>query len=223
MKILLVEDDELLAESLAERLGEEGYSVDLASDCQSADALADTEQYAAVLLDLGLPDGSGLSMLKRWRAADGRVPVLALTARDSWEDKVKGLQGGADDYVTKPFHEPELLARLQALIRRASGQASARLVVADLELDEALKRLRVAGGDWQTLTATEYRLLRFLMHYPDRVHSKTQLLDQLYALDQDVSSPNMIEVYVARLRGRVGRARIETRRGVGYVLHSNLA
>lgn len=220
MKLLLVEDDELLADSLAERLDEEAYRVDVALRCRDAEALVASEDYAAVILDLGLPDGSGLDMLGRWREAGNQVPVLALTARDSWEEKVKGLQGGADDYVTKPFHEAELLARLQALIRRSNGQAKALLTLDDLQLDEALKRCRVGDSDWQTLTATEYRLLRFLMHYPDRVHSKQRLLNQLYALTQDISTPNMIEVYVARLRQRLGRTRIETRRGEGYVLHA---
>ncbi len=220
MKLLLVEDDELLGDSLAERLDEEGYRVDVATQCRDAEALIASEDYAAILLDLGLPDGSGLGILERCRDAGNLVPVLALTARDSWEDKVKGLQGGADDYVTKPFHEAELLARLQALIRRSHGQAKALLTLDDLQLDEALKRCRIGESDWQTLTATEYRLLRFMMHNPDRVHSKQRLLDQLYTLSQDISTPNMIEVYVARLRQRFGRSRIETRRGEGYVLHA---
>ncbi|GHB29561.1 DNA-binding response regulator [Salinicola rhizosphaerae] len=208
-----------MAESLAERLNSEGYRVDLAADCRQAELFVQSESYAAIILDIGLPDGSGLSMLCRWRDIGMRDPVLALTARDSWEDKVDGLQQGADDYLTKPFHEQELLARLQALIRRASGQTRIVLRVGDVHLDESLKRCRVGEDEWQNLTATEYRLLRFLMLHPEHVHSKVQLLDQLYALSQDASTPNMIEVYIARLRQRLGRRRIETRRGEGYVFH----
>ncbi|WP_456269026.1 response regulator [Kushneria sp. AK178] len=220
MKLLLVEDDALLAESLAECLEEAGYSTDISATIQTARALAGTEHYSLVVLDLGLPDGSGLELLRQWRAQRRSVPILILTARDSWTDKVEGLRAGADDYLTKPFHEEELLARLQALLRRHSGALASVLEVNDIFLDEGRQQYRLGQGEWQTLTSTEFRLLRYLMHYPDRVHSKHHLLDQLYALEQDSAAPNLIEVYIARLRHRLGRERIVTRRGEGYMLVS---
>lgn len=220
MRVLLVEDDELLAESLAERLDEAGYRTDTACDMKTAAAFFRTEAYALVILDLGLPDGAGLTLLDDWRAAGASVPVLILTARDSWMDKVEGLRVGADDYMTKPFHDEELLARLQALLRRQVASFSSLLKVNGIRLDEARKQYSLEDGEWQTLTSTEFRLLRYLMRHPDRVHAKTHLLEQLYALDQDAAAPNLVEVYIARLRQRLGRERILTRRGEGYVLVS---
>ncbi|WP_353980189.1 response regulator transcription factor [Salinicola endophyticus] len=220
MRVLLVEDDELLAESLAELLDDSGYRVDVASGMSTAAALVSTESYALAILDLGLPDGSGMALLSDWRQARWSVPVLILTARDSWMDKVEGLRAGADDYMTKPFHEEELLARLQALLRRRVDTFSHVLEINGICLDEQRQQYRLAQGDWQGLTSTEFRLLRYLMRHPDRVHSKPQLLEQLYALDQDAAAPNLIEVYIARLRHRLGRERIVTRRGEGYMLVS---
>ena len=220
MKLLLVEDDALLSESLAECLEEAGYSTDIAATVQTARALVNTEPYSLAILDLGLPDGSGLELLRQWRSQRWSVPILILTARDGWTDKVEGLRAGADDYLTKPFHEEELLARLQALLRRRSGTLASVLEVNDILLDEDRQQYRLGQGEWQTLTSTEFRLLRYLMHYPDRVHSKLHLLDQLYALEQDAAAPNLIEVYIARLRHRLGRERIVTRRGEGYMLVS---
>lgn len=221
MKLLLVEDDDLLAESLAEALGDDGYLVDIAPRLHQADALMQTEEYGLIILDIGLPDGSGLELLERWRARGHRHPVLALTARDTWEDKVDGLRRGADDYLTKPFHEEELLARLHALLRRQRGHTGQLLSVAGLHLDEYQQRVSTDGETWQPLTATEFRLLRYLMHHPDRVHSKTRLLDQLYTLEQDAPAPNLVEVYIGRLRRRLGRDVIQTRRGQGYLLASS--
>lgn len=221
MKILLVEDDELLAESLAERLDEAGYSVDIAERTRDAEALMSTETYALAILDLGLPDGSGLDLLRGWRKRKLALPVMVLTARDNWADKVAGLRGGADDYLTKPFHEEELLARLQALLRRSVGQPSEVLEVNGLRLDEAMQQYSLDKGDWCALTSTEFRLLRYLMRHPNRIHSKERLLDQLYSLNQDSAAPNLVEVYIARLRQRLGRERIQTRRGEGYVLVSS--
>ncbi|KGE78410.1 DNA-binding response regulator [Halomonas sp. ND22Bw] len=221
MKLLLVEDDDLLAESLAEALGDDGYLVDIAPRLHQADALMQTEEYGLIILDIGLPDGSGLELLERWRARGHRHPVLALTARDTWEDKVDGLRRGADDYLTKPFHEEELLARLHALLRRQRGHTGQLLSVAGLHLDEYQQRVSTDGETWQTLTATEFRLLRYLMHHPDRVHSKSRLLDQLYTLEQDAPAPNLVEVYIGRLRRRLGRDVIQTRRGQGYLLASS--
>lgn len=220
MRILLVEDDELLAESLAELLDDAGYRTDISPSSRSASALSASEEYTLVILDLGLPDGSGLSLLSDWRDAKWSVPILILTARDSWMDKVEGLRAGADDYLTKPYHEEELLARLEALLRRRGSHFSSLLEINNLRLDEARQQFSVDHQEWQTLTSTEFRLLRYLMRHPDRVHSKRHLLEQLYALEQDAATPNLVEVYIGRLRHRLGRERIVTRRGEGYMLVS---
>nr|WP_298379445.1 response regulator transcription factor [uncultured Halomonas sp.] len=220
MRLLLVEDDDLLADSLSEALEDEGYRVDVAGLVREADALMNSEEYSLAILDLGLPDGSGLELLKRWRRNGRHLPILALTARDSWEDKVEGLHGGADDYLTKPYHEAELLARLHALLRRGSSAVETTLSVNGIALDEASKRACDANGTWHALTATEYCLLRYLMRHPDRVLSKGQLLEQLYTLEQDAAAPNLVEVYVGRLRRLLGKNHIQTRRGQGYVFPS---
>ena len=217
MKLLLLEDDDLLADSLAESLKDNGYRVDLAASLKVARYLMATEHYELVILDLGLPDGSGLDLLKKWRKAGHSFPVLILTARDTWEDKVVGLEGGADDYLTKPFHEPELIARIRALLRRKSGSMSHELALNGITLDEASRCISVNGDAWQSLTGTEFALMRYFMHHPDQVLSKERLLQQLYALDQDAASPNIIEVYISRLRRHVGKSVIQTRRGQGYV------
>ncbi|CAM3472745.1 response regulator transcription factor [Halomonas lysinitropha] len=217
MKLLLLEDDDLLAESLDECLKDNGYRVDLATSLSVARSLMATERYELAILDLGLPDGSGLDLLKQWRKDGHDLPVLILTARDTWEDKVVGLEGGADDYLTKPFHEAELIARVMALLRRKSGHLTAELTLNGVSLDEANQCVRVDGGTWHTLTGTEFLLLRYFMHHPGHVLSKDQLLNQLYALDQDAAASNLIEVYIARLRRHVGKSIIQTRRGQGYV------
>ncbi|MDI5889569.1 response regulator transcription factor [Halomonas rhizosphaerae] len=217
MKLLLLEDDDLLAESLVECLRDNGYRVDLATSLRVATLLTATEHYELAILDLGLPDGSGLDLLKQWRKQGRDLPVLILTARDTWEDKVVGLEGGADDYMTKPFHEAELIARVMALLRRKSGHLSRELMLNGVSLDEANQRVRVDGGTWHSLTGTEFLLLRYFMHHPGRVLSKDHLLNQLYTLDQDAAAPNLIEVYIARLRRYLGKSIIQTRRGQGYV------
>lgn len=217
MKLLLLEDDDLLAESLVECLKDSGYRVDLATSLRVARSLIMTEHYALAILDLGLPDGSGLDLLRQWRRDGHDLPVLILTARDTWEDKVVGLEGGADDYLTKPFHEAELIARVMALLRRKSGRLSRELTLNGISLDEANQCVRVDGGTWHSLTGTEFLLLRYFMHHPGRILSKSHLLNQLYALDQDAAAPNLIEVYIARLRRHVGKSVIQTRRGQGYV------
>ncbi|MCH4562919.1 response regulator transcription factor [Halomonas sp. EGI 63088] len=221
MKLLLLEDDDLLAESLAETLEDNGYRIDSATSIREAESLMATEDYALAILDLGLPDGSGLDLLERWRHQGHDLPVLVLTARDTWEDKVVGLRRGADDYLTKPFHEAELLARLHALLRRRSGGGVHGLTLHGIRLDEDTQRVSTDGSTWQALTATEFRLLRYLMHHPDRLHSKSQLLDQLYALEQDAAAPNLVEVYIGRLRRRLGKDVIQTRRGQGYIFVSH--
>lgn len=220
MKLLFLEDDDLLAESLIESLKDNGYRVDLATSLEAARSLMKTEDYALVILDLGLPDGSGLSLLTQWRQEGRIVPVLILTARDTWEDKVNGLETGADDYLTKPFHEAELIARIKALLRRRTGHVSPHLTLSNISLDEANQCVSVSGGAWQSLTGTEFRLLRYMMHHADRVLSKERLLNQLYALDQDAAAPNLVEVYIARLRRHIGKAVIQTRRGQGYIFVS---
>ena len=221
MKLLLLEDDDLLAESLAESLKDNGYLVDLAASLKAAKSLMATEHYELAILDLGLPDGSGLDLLAQWRKQKRSTPILILTARDTWEDKVIGLETGADDYLTKPFHEAELMARLKALLRRQSGQLSQVITLNGVSLDEAGQRVCLEGETWRSLTATEFRLLRYLMLHPDRIHSKEQLLEQLYALDQDAAAPNLVEVYVARLRRYLGKSVIQTRRGQGYFFASH--
>lgn len=217
MRLLLVEDDNLLAESLTEILEDEGYRVDVTARVSEAEPLMVSEEYSLVILDLGLSDGSGLELLARWRRDSLRLPILVLTARDSWEDKVIGLRQGADDYLTKPYHEAELLARLHALLRRGAGARGEFLEVNGILLDEVSQKACRDGEPWQTLTSTEFRLLRYLMRHPDRVHSKYRLLDQLYALEQDAAAPNLVEVYIGRLRRLLGKDCIQTRRGQGYV------
>ncbi|QNI04477.1 response regulator transcription factor [Halomonas sp. SH5A2] len=217
MKLLLLEDDDLLAESLAESLKDNGYLVDVAASVKAATSLMATEQYELAIIDIGLPDGSGLTLVSQWRQQDRDTPILILTARDTWEDKVIGLEKGADDYLTKPFHEAELMARLKALLRRRSVRHSARLTLSGVILDEASQCVSVNGQADHPLTATEFRLLRYLMHHPNRVLSKDLLLDQLYTLDQDAAASNLVEVYIARLRRYVGKSLIQTRRGQGYV------
>ncbi|BCB71255.1 DNA-binding response regulator [Vreelandella aquamarina] len=221
MKLLLLEDDDLLAESLAESLKDNGYLVDLAASLKAAKSLMATEHYELAILDVGLPDGSGLDLLAQWRRQKRDTPILILTARDTWEDKVIGLETGADDYLTKPFHEAELMARLKALLRRQSGQLSQVITLNGVSLDEAGQRVCLEGETWRSLTATEFRLLRYLMLHPDRIHSKDQLLEQLYALEQDAAAPNLVEVYIARLRRYLGKSVIQTRRGQGYFFASH--
>ena len=221
MKLLLLEDDDLLAESLAESLKDNGYLVDLAASLKAAKSLMATEHYELAILDVGLPDGSGLDLLAQWRRQKRDTPILILTARDTWEDKVVGLETGADDYLTKPFHEAELMARLKALLRRQSGQLSQVITLNGVSLDGAGQRVCLEGETWRSLTATEFRLLLYLMLHPDRIHSKEQLLEQLYALDQDAAAPNLVEVYVARLRRYLGKSIIQTRRGQGYFFASH--
>ncbi|MHA3026676.1 response regulator transcription factor [Chromohalobacter israelensis] len=221
MRLLLLEDDDLLSESLAESLKDNGYLVDVADSIKAATSLVATECYELAVVDIGLPDGSGLDLIAHWRKQKVGMPILVLTARDTWEDKVSGLETGADDYLTKPFHEAELLARLKALLRRRSGSVSQILTVNGVSLDEAGQSVCTESLPWRSLTTTEFRLLRYLMRHPDRVHSKDHLLDQLYALEQDAAESNLVEVYVARLRRYLGKELIQTRRGQGYLFVSH--
>lgn len=216
MRILLVEDDPTLRAQLRTGLHEAGYAVDEADNGRDAHFLGDTEAFDAVVLDLGLPVLDGLSVLKRWRSAGRVVPVLILTARDNWSEKVAGIDAGADDYLTKPFHMEELLARLRALIRRAGGLASPVLLCGELALDTRSGRVTLQGQT-VVLTSHEYKVLDYLMHRPGAVVSRTELTEHIYAQDFERDS-NTIEVFVGRLRKKLPPALIETVRGLGYRL-----
>lgn len=214
MRILVVEDDADLNRQLVEALKEAGYAVDTASDGEEGHFLGDTEPYDAVVLDIGLPILDGISVLEQWRRAGRMMPVLILTARDRWSDKVQGIDAGADDYVAKPFHIEEVLARVRALVRRAAGHATNEIECGDVRLDSKAGRVSVAGNPVK-LTSHEFRVLEYLMHHSDRVVSRTELIEHLYDQDFDRDS-NTIEVFVGRLRKKVSPELIETVRGLGY-------
>ncbi|MCR9220579.1 MAG: response regulator transcription factor [Alphaproteobacteria bacterium] len=216
MRLLLVEDDETLAGRLRDALERAGYAVDVSGDGEDAAFLGETEPYQLIVLDLGLPTLDGLSVLKQWRAAGVETPVLILTARSAWTDKVEGMDAGADDYLAKPFQPEELLARLRALARRAHGRAAPVLTCGRIRLDPRAASVTLDGAAVQ-LTGQEYRLLHHLMLNPDHTVSRTELTEQLYAQDFDRDS-NTIEVFVARLRRKLGAQAIETVRGLGYRL-----
>jgi two-component system OmpR family response regulator len=214
LRVLVVEDEIRLSRQLAKGLNEAGYAVDCASDGLQADFLTRTEQYDAVILDLGLPKIDGLTLLRQWRRSGILAPVLILTARGSWHEKVQGIDGGADDYVSKPFRMEEVLARIRALIRRASGLAHPELRCGALELDPRTARVSV-GGSPVKLTSHEFRVLSYLMHHSGQVVSRSELTEHIYAQDLDRDS-NTVEVFVARLRRKLGASFIETVRGLGY-------
>ena len=215
MRILLAEDDAGLSSRLREDLTRRGYAVDVAENGIDAEHLGDEVAYDAVILDLGLPQRPGLDVLRSWRARGNAVPVLILTARDAWHEKVQGFGAGADDYLAKPFHVEELHARLGALIRRTHAQPAGVVASDGLELDEA--RQSVIDGDRTImLSGIEFRLLRYFMLHPGQVLSKSHLADHVYDDDTERDS-NVIEVYVNRLRNKIGADRIATRRGQGYV------
>jgi two-component system OmpR family response regulator len=216
MRILIVEDEPSLARQLRQTLEGAGYAVDSAEDGEEGQFLGETESYDAVILDLGLPEVDGLTVLDRWRKAGHKMPVLVLTARDSWSDKVAGLDAGADDYLAKPFQSEELIARLRALIRRASGNASSELVAGDVRLDSRSGRVTLAGEPVK-LTAQEYKLLSYLMHHKGKVVSRTELIEHIYDQDFDRDS-NTIEVFITRIRKKLGADLITTIRGLGYSL-----
>jgi two-component system OmpR family response regulator len=215
LKVLVVEDEALLSQQLVAALADAGYAVDTAIDGEGADFLAQTEHYDAVILDLGLPKVDGLTLLRRWREAQLAVPVLVLTARGSWHEKVQGIDSGADDYVAKPFRMEEVLARIRALIRRSSGTASAELRCGALVLDTRVAKVTVDGVSIR-LTSHEYRVLSYLMHNRGRVVSQSELTEHIYAQSFDRDS-NTVEVFIARLRKKLGgEPFIETVRGLGY-------
>ena len=215
-KILLVEDDPDLSRQLKLALADAGYAVDHAPDGEEAQFLGETEPYDAVILDLGLPKLDGVAVLEKWRKAGKMMPVLVLTARDSWSDKVAGFDAGADDYLAKPFYTEELLARLRALLRRAAGFATADIEIGPLRIDTRASRVTLDGNPVR-LTSLEYRLLAYLAHHRGKVVSRTELVEHLYDQDFDRDS-NTIEVFVGRLRKKLDAGLIQTVRGLGYSL-----
>jgi len=216
LRLLVVEDDPDLNRQLVTGLQEAGYVVDSASDGEEGHFLGDTEPYDAVVLDLGLPEMDGVTVLEKWRRDGRTMPVLILTARDRWSDKVAGFDAGADDYVAKPFYMEEVLARIRALLRRASGHASSELECGPLRVDTRTSRVTVNGAAVK-LTSLEYRLIEYLIHHQGRIISRTELVEHLYDQDFDRDS-NTIEVFIGRLRRKLGKDMIETVRGLGYRL-----
>ena len=216
MRVLVVEDDPRIARRLKSVLQDAGYAVDAVDNGEEAWFRGDTEDYDAVILDLGLPRMDGLTVLRKWREAGRDVPVLILTARGAWAERVAGIDAGADDYLAKPFVMEELLARLRALLRRAAGRASPLLAIGRVVLDTRQMRITV-DGDPIALSPLEYRCLSYLMHHAGRVIPPTELMEHLYAHDHD-REPNAVEVLIGRLRKKLGIDLIETRRGFGYVI-----
>ncbi len=210
MRLLVVEDDR----NLNRQLVEAGYAVDAAFDGEEGHFLGETEPYDAVVVDIGLPKLDGITVVEKWRRGGRSMPVLILTARDRWSDKVAGIDAGADDYVAKPFHMEEVLARIRALVRRAAGRASNEMTIGPVTLDTRSGRVTVAGAALK-LTSHEYRLLAYLMLHQGRVVSRTELVEHLYEQDFDRDS-NTIEVFVGRLRKKLGVDLIQTVRGLGY-------
>lgn len=219
MRILVVEDDVNLNRQLKQALLEADYAVDVAFDGEEGHFLGDTEPYDAVILDIGLPQMDGLSVLEAWRRAGRTMPVLLLTARDRWSDKVQGIDAGADDYVAKPFHMEEVLARVRALVRRAAGHASNEISCGSVRLDVKSGKVTVDGSAIK-LTSHELRVLSYLMHHKDKVISRTELTEHLYDQDFDRDS-NTIEVFVGRLRKKLPEDCIQTVRGLGYKIASD--
>jgi two-component system OmpR family response regulator len=216
MRILVVEDEPNLQRQLRETLEAAGYAVDSATDGEDGHFLGTTESYDAVVLDLGLPEMDGLTVLDRWRKSGLTMPVLVLTARNSWSDKVAGLDAGADDYLAKPFQTEELVARLRALIRRSSGNATSELTAGPVHLDGRSGRVTLDGVPVK-LTAQEFKLLSYLMHHKGKVVSRTELIEHIYDQDFDRDS-NTIEVFITRIRKKLGAELISTTRGLGYSL-----
>jgi two-component system, OmpR family, response regulator len=216
MRLLLVEDEPTLSRQLREMLEKAGYAVDVAHDGEEGHFMGASENYDAVILDIGLPKLDGLKVLERWRKEGKVMPVLLLTARDSWSDKVAGLDSGADDYLAKPFKMEELQARLRALIRRTSGHATSEMSCGPVMLDTRTSRV-VVGDEVIRLTAQEYKLLAYLMHNKSKVVSRTELTEHIYDQDFDRDS-NTIEVFITRIRKKLGTDLIRTVRGLGYVL-----
>lgn len=216
MRLLLVEDDPYLGKRLHRELARSGYATDVAIDGEEAEYLGLEMPYDIILLDLGLPKKNGMEVLSHWRAKGITTPVIILSVRDSWQEKVEGFQAGADDYLAKPFHAAELIARIQAVIRRGKAPMGGQLRNMGFSLDEERQHVRAQNGEIIVLTGTEFRLLRYFMLNPGKIHSKSRLTDHLYESDMDNDS-NVIEVYIRRLRQKLGEDIIQTRRGQGYI------
>ena len=216
MRLLVVEDDPNLQKQIQEALDDAGYIVDAAKDGEEGHYLGDTEPYDAIILDLGLPKIDGLTVLEKWRNSKKRFPVLILTARDRWSEKVSGFDAGADDYLTKPFQMEELLARLRALIRRSAGHATSDIEFGPLKLETKSNRVYVDGKKLK-LTSHEYKIIEYFLHHQEKVISRTELTEHIYDQDFDRDS-NTIEVFIGRLRKKLGLNIIKTERGYGYRL-----
>jgi two-component system, OmpR family, response regulator len=216
MRLLVVEDEPRISDGIKAALDAAGYACDIAADGEDAWFRGDTEAYDLVVLDLGLPKLDGLSVLKRWRAAGRNMPVLVLTARGTWPERVEGIDAGADDYLAKPFRTEELLARVRALIRRSVGQSNALMEAGNLSLDTRQMRI-LAGGEAVQASPLEYRLVAYLMHHKGRVVPPHELIEHLYG-DDDARNANALEALIMRLRKKLGADAIETRRGFGYMI-----
>lgn len=216
MRLLLIEDEPDLARILKNNLEKAGFAVDIAHDGIEGEYLGNEGIYELAILDLGLPQRSGTDVLKNWRAKKNTLPVLILTARDAWHEKVDGFKAGADDYLSKPFHIEELLARINALINRVHQHSGGGLQIDGLKLDEDRQQVITETGEVHELTGIEFKLLRYFLLHPGQVLSKSRLIEQIYDFDSDKDS-NLIEVYVNHLRNKLGKHRIKTRRGQGYV------
>jgi len=216
MRLLLIEDEHDLARILKNNLEKAGFAVDVAHDGIEGEYLGNEGIYELAILDLGLPQRSGLDVLKNWRAKQNTLPVLVLTARDAWYEKVDGFKAGADDYLGKPFHTEELLARINALLHRVHQHSGGKLQIGGLTLDEDRQQVITETGEVHELTGIEFKLLRCFLLHPGQVLSKSTLMEHIYDFDSDKDS-NVIEVYVNHLRQKLGKQRIETRRGQGYV------
>jgi two-component system OmpR family response regulator len=216
MRILVVEDDRNLREQVAAALGDAGYTIDTAANGEDGQFMGETEPYDLVILDLGLPAPDGITILKAWRKQGKSMPVLILSARDQWSDKVEGLDVGANDYLTKPFNMAELLARVRAHVRRQTDHKSSVLKVGDLSLNAATGQVTVSGAPVK-LTAYQYKVLDYLMHHAGRIVSRTELTEKIYSQDHERDS-NTIEVFIGILRRKIGSNRILTEKGLGYRL-----
>lgn len=216
MRLLLIEDDDALRDDLKRSLEQAGYAVDTADNGEDGEFMGSTEPYDVIVLDLGLPRMNGLDILRHWRKNNNDVPVVILTARGAWHEKVDGFSAGADDYLGKPFHTEELLARIQAVTRRRHGQSHTIINAGGLQLDTERQSVTTKSGDAVDLTGMEYRLLHYMMLHPNHILSKSRLSEHVYDGENEIDS-NTIEVYIRRLRNKIGENLIETRRGQGYL------